>query len=800
MALTPPRLVRGLESLACWRDAGVVFVPIRHHSPGCSAALCALLDEVRPATVLIEGPREYTALVGALSDERTVPPIAVLSIAEDRSSCYPLADFSPEWVGLRWAAAHGAMVDFIDQSWGDRSDPEDPGAGVRTLQAEQHLARSAAIARLAEKLGCRDHDEVWEHLFELRTRAELADWRAHFDGILAWAALARLDAERELLDGDGTHAREAVMAAMIARHRGSSTRPIVVITGAFHTLALLEALDDTAEGRCVTSRDPGPLDVTEPAWLIRYDHTRLDALRGYGAGMPAPGFWQRAWQEDPADDGGRELTVGVLLDVAAQLRADDGLLSSAEVAAASEQALRLAELRGRAWPGRTDVLDAILSCFVHDDSGFSGALGRAIDEVFAGTQLGQLPPGLVAPPLVAEARGKAEKLRFSVADSAVRTVSLDTARKPAHVRRREFLATMRFIGSGFARQTGGADLVAGSGLGLLFEEWQYAWTPLVEAALIEATGRGATLAEVRRSLIAERLSAEHATAATVASLITELVVMGASADLGPALASLRACFDSDASLSSLAAALSRLVALLSESGRLALADRTNDVIALVGTGLAAASYQLGPLAGVAADDAGTASSDVMALHGLLRRLAEPDLAARVATDGVRQELARLREVRTAPAQLRGCLVALGYSDGQVTTADLHGSVEAHLHPGADPDRVSGFLLGLMRAAPDLVLHDDELLRAVGGRIEALDDDAFLRVLPDLRQAFTFLRPTETAALASKVAALTGSSVAELDSVMRFHPALVARALDVERALVASLERDGLRGVLSGGRA
>lgn len=793
MALSPPRLVRGLESWARWRDAGVAFVPIRHHSPGCSVALAALLDEVRPATVLIEGPREYTPLLDALADERTVPPIAVLSIADDRSSCYPLADFSPEWVGLRWGAAQGAVVDFIDQSWDARAESEDPGAGVRTLQAEHHLARSAAIGRLATRLGCRDHDEVWEHLFEVRTRAELTDWRTYFDGVLGWGALARVEADRELLDGDGTHAREAVMAAMVARHRASATGPIVVITGAFHTLALLEALDDTAEGRWVTGRDPGPLDVAKPAWLIRYDDTRLDGLRGYGAGMPAPGFWKRAWREGPADDGGRALTIGVLLDVAARLRADDGLLSSAEVAAASEQALRLAELRGRAWPGRTDVIDAMLSCFVHDDAGLTGGLGRAIDEVFADTQLGQLPPGLAAPPLIAEARGKAEKLRFAVADSTVRTVALDTARKPAHVRRREFLATMRFIGSGFARQTGGADLVAGSGLGLLFEEWQYAWTPLVEAALIEATGRGATLAEVRRSMIAERLSAEQATAATVASLITELVVMGAGADLGPALASLRGCFDRDASLSSLVAALSRLLALLSESGRLALADRADEVIALLGTGLAAASYQLGPLADVSEDDAGAATRDVLALHGVLRGLAAQDLAARVATERVRRELARLRDARTAPAQLHGCLLALGYADQEVTTAMLHASVAAHLHPGADPDRVSGFLLGLMRAAPDLVLHDDALLQAVSARIETMDADAFLAILPDLRQAFTFLRPTETAALASKVAALTGASAEELDTVLRFDPALVARALDVERTLVASLERDGLGG-------
>ena len=798
MALSSARLDRGLESLVRWRDAGTVFVPIRHHSPACSAALTALLEELHPTTVLIEGPREYTALAGVLADERTVPPIAVLSIAEGRSSCYPLADFSPEWVALRWGHTHRATVDFIDQSWHARDQDDDPGVGVRTLQAEGHLAQSQAIARLAAQLGCRDHDEVWEHLFELRTRAEFTDWRAFHGGVLAWAALARLEVEPEVLEADGTHAREAVMAAMISRHRAAATGPLVVVTGAFHTLALLEALDDTPQGRLVTGRDPGPLDIERPSWLIRYDHTRLDGLRGYGAGMPAPGFWQRAWAADPSRDGGRSLTVSVLLDVAERLRADGTLLSSADVTAASEQALRLAELRGRAWPGRTDVTDAMMSCFVADETGLSGSLGRAISEVFAGTTLGQLPPGLAAPPLVAEARAEAEKLRFVVSDAATRQVSLDTARKPRHVRRREFLATMRFVGSGFSRQLGGADLVCGTGLGQFVEEWEYAWTPLVEARLIEVSAHGATLAELRRARIAERLSDEQATAATVASLIAELVVMGASAELGPTLTRLGALFDTDASLASLVGALDSLLAMLTESGRLALADRVDDITHLLAAGLAAASYQLAPLAELTEEEAGPACANVLALHDVLRRLAEPDLEGQVSIEALRREEALLRNDRRAPAQLHGCLVALGHAQGDLSRTELHAEVAAHLHPGADPDRLASFLMGVMRATPDVILHDEDLLHTVSARLEDLEPHAFLRVLPDLRQAFTFLRPVETAALASRVASITGAAVTELDAVLRFTPDLVARALSAEQALVASLERDGLLSMVKPG--
>mgnify|MGYP006888942854 CR=1 FL=1 len=66
-----------------------------------------------------------------------------------------------------------------------------------------------------------------------------------------------------------------------------------------------------------------------------------------------------------------------------------------------------------------------------------------------------------------------------------------------------------------------------------------------------------------------------------------------------------------------------------------------------------------------------------------------------------------------------------------------------------------------------------------------------RVLPDLRRAFTWLKPTETHALAAMLARLTGAAVTELDTVLEADPLLAERAASVERELVASLRRDGL---------
>lgn len=91
-----------------------------------------------------------------------------------------------------------------------------------------------------------------------------------------------------------------------------------------------------------------------------------------------------------------------------------------------------------------------------------------------------------------------------------------------------------------------------------------------------------------------------------------------------------------------------------------------------------------------------------------------------------------------------------------------------------------------------MLHSPELLEAINDRLAELGSEAFLAVLPDLRQAFTWLRPGETHRLASAVAELTASDARHFDAVLRIDPALVAQAQRIERELLASFVRDGVR--------
>ncbi|WP_460754397.1 DUF5682 family protein [Myceligenerans cantabricum] len=822
----PDRLRRAAAAVEELRGRGVHLAPVRHHSPACAVAVRRAIEELRPAVVLIEGPEEYTHLLPELLHEETRPPVALLSLPDGHggpggASFYPLASFSPEWTALRSAHGTGAEVRFCDRPAADRDGhgPEgedDPFA--RTLMSERYLAHSRSVAALARRLGCRDHDEVWDHLFEARSAGELADWRTVFDDVFAWAALSRLDYEDDVLAADGSLDREARMSARV--EEASRTGDVLVVTGAFHTLALAEALAGLPEGEPVRARRPddgyGPT-ATGDAWLIRYDHERLDGLRGYGAGMPSPGFYERlhaahlrcerhGCRDDGApcpDHPAHAVATEVLVDVARGAAERGHLVSTPQVAAAAVAASRLADLRMRPYPGRTDVLDAITSGFVTDDGGIGPdrPLGLAVAEVFGGRVVGAVPAGGSVPPLVRDARDRVRDVGLDIGTTIPRTARLDARRTAPHRARRRVLALLDLLETGFGRQVSGPDHVAGRGLGLISEEWEYCWTPVVEARLVELSHLGATVDAAAVTLLRqaeEKLRADGAAAAAdgAATLVARAAVVGLTAHLPRLVDLLAGTLDTDRDLGSVVAGARRLLGLWRSRVELDLGDAADELLALVAQALATAAYLVADVGRAGPDDEEAAVASVLELRALAR-----DAGRAWAKDAtgvgqepaasVARELARLREDEDAAPGVRGALLAVGSVDGDVPDDVLVARVRGALRPGADPGLAVRFLGGVLRAAPDLLLHTPELFDAVDGAIRDLTPDAFLTVLPDLRRGFTWLRPTETHRLAERVAERTGSRASDVDVRVRVDEQELTAGLAVERELAAVLARDGL---------
>ena len=263
-------------------------------------------------------------------------------------------------------------------------------------------------------------------------------------------------------------------------------------------------------------------------------------------------------------------------------------------------------------------------------------------------------------------------------------------------------------------------------------------------------------------------------------------------------------------LGALAEVLHRLMDLVEGSGRLSLGGAAKRLRAMVRRGVAGLAELVAEAAGLEDDEAADAVDALIGVRDLLVRLdgggadpagaADPgrmdaDPAGGTDSDAGRRAVARevdvLRRRRDAAPILVGCATGIAASIGSLSRAGVTAAVVAHLSAGADPGRLADFLVGLVRACPDLVLHAPDTLEAVTRVLTGLDEPGFLAILPDLRRAFTALRPTETHRLAEQVAALTGARASQIDVVWRIDPQWAEAGRRLEADLVAGLVRDGL---------
>jgi hypothetical protein len=254
--------------------------------------------------------------------------------------------------------------------------------------------------------------------------------------------------------------------------------------------------------------------------------------------------------------------------------------------------------------------------------------------------------------------------------------------------------------------------------------------------------------------------------------------------------------EQDPSLASVLAATSRLLGLWRARDLLDL-TAPDQLLGFVKRALPQLAYLIDGAALVKEEDEEGVIAALTEVHQLAQELAHIETPEPAATDPVvlRDALTRLRtRPDTAPGVL-GAALALGIVGGEVDDAEVQAKIAATFGPGADQGYSLRFLAGLMRAAPDLLLHTPELFGAVDASISALEPGAFLDFLPELRRAFSWLKPFETAQVAQKIAERTGFAAASLQAVTPFTQDDLRLGIELERRLRASLERDGLAGLI-----
>ncbi|MFF7353427.1 DUF5682 family protein [Streptomyces filipinensis] len=807
-------------------DSGPLLLGVRHHGPGSARAVRSALDAARPTAVLIEGPPEADALIQLAADPDLRPPVALLAHAVDepgRSAFWPFAEFSPEWVAIRWALEHDVPAHFIDLpathtlAWEEpgeeKEEPRQENGGPREERGERgeqqrgekgeagegqgagadvEQVRVDPLAVLAEAAGYDDPERWWEDVVEHRGPGER-------DPFAPFSALEdAMGALRERY-GAGGHSRDLVREAHMRLRLRAARKEYgdgpAVVCGAWHVPALRAKTTVAADRALLKGLPKVKADLTWVPWT----HRRLARSSGYGAGIDSPGWYGHLFHapDRPVE---RWLTK-----VARLLREEDRIVSSAHVIEAVRLAETLAALRGRPLPGLSETTDAVRAVM---GDGSDVPLALVHDRLVVGDVLGEVPESAPAVPLQRDLARQQRALRLKP-EALERELELDL-RGDTDAGRSRLLHRLRLLGVGWgepARSRGST--------GTFRETWRLRWEPELSVRVAEAGGWGTTV------LAAAQAKAEaDATAARTLADVTALAEQCLLAGLPDALPVVmrvladRAALDAD--VGHLAQALPALVRSLRYGD---VRGTDTEALAGVAAGLAERIFVGLPPACAALDSdaAEEMRGHVDAVHTAVGLLTEtltgagagagvptradpggsassghghgPDTSGRAVGEAGRGDLrdrwrAVLRTLSTrdsVPGVLRGRAVRLLLDEGELRSEEAARLMGLALSPGTPPADAAAWIEGFVGGGGGLLLvHDERLLGLVDSWLTGVSAEAFTDVLPLLRRTFAAYEPGVRRTLGELVRRGPGDGAAGRAAHGAVTPGFAAEA-DTERA-------------------
>ncbi len=680
----------------------VEVLGVRHHGPGSARSVGRALAELDPDVVIIEGPPELDALVPLAADPDLVPPVAGLVYAVDaprRAAFYPFSVFSPEWVALRWAIAHGVDVRFADL----------PATHALAEEQATRSDRSDPIAELAAAAGYEDPERWWEDAVEHRRSSSLT----HFTHLRE--AMAQVRGQLEV-DDDGR--REAAMRKVIRTELRAGRERVAVVCGAYHAPVLHpDAFPPASHDNALLAKLP---KVKVAATWAPWSASRLSYASGYGAGVRSPGWYQHLFLTPEA-----EVLPSWFVRVARALRGENLDASTASAVEATRLAEALAAVRGRPSVGLAELTDAARAVLTE---GADLPLRLIERTLVIGEELGRVPESTPMVPLARDLAAQQRTLRLKATVSAS-VVQLDL-RRESQLARSVLLHRLTLLDVPW-----GSQVEAGRSTGTFKEAWELEWRPELAVTLIEASLYGTTVRAAAEARVAQQ-AADAADLGALGTLIERCLL----ADLPDGLRAVVAALAERTARQHDTRALLETVEPLARTCRYGdvrgvdVADVAHvlaTVVVRVAVGLRAACSSLDD------DSAAAMRTAIEAAHRGVSLVDRDDLR-----DPWHQALASVAADEAIHGAVAGRVTRILLDAGLVPHDVAAARLSRRLSPGGGAPAAAAWLDGFLTGEALLLIHGDDLLAIIDDWLVAASEETFEDLLPLVRRTFARFEPAE----------------------------------------------------------
>lgn len=747
----------------------IIYFPIRHHSPSCSYHVKKAIEQYKPEVILVEGVEEENTLVDIIGDEKNICPIATYHSYKDSKGnigeedetykiYMPYMESSPELVALRTAREKGIEFRFIDMPLAYHF-LEDNKITDFSKYEEENFIKNKYIKILCEKEGCGSFNELWEKLFELNYHDKSHE--TFVKEILTFCILSR-----EMAAGNESNIlREKYMKDRINEY--SKGKRTLVITGGFHTISIVN-MEETFEKPFEFEKE----DVN--SYPLAYSYKSLDALWGYGSGMPYPYYYDLIYTRPNEYE---QIANEFFIETIGTLRKNGEGISTADGIEAMYMAEELRKFRSKNNIGIYEILEGATSAFIKGE--YTLVNSTPLDIIrgkLSGDRVGYINSTLV-PPIINDFRKKAQELGFEFTKLNKKEIKLDFYRNSKDRERSKFLHQCDTIGIKFATLKKSVDLLDEESRGVRNEVWTLSWSPNIDADLLHLSSDGQSMDELTENLINKRIK-RSVKAYEVCDLLKTSYYCGLEKSTLNIIKSFEGVIEDEHSFTSCTRAIKTLYFLYKIESLLDINDREN-IFSFIKKLYIKSEYLLSTTESVSIDE------------GLLFAYGLNTMYTISINDDLDLDTSNyidvLKNLNIDNPYIRGVISGIMYKMQVSSVEEIINEMKAYGF-GTEKYLVGEFLSGLFKFTREILLANREFINEIDKVIGKFDKENFLILLPKLRGVFNEYSPIEKRKIGRNLEELYGVSEGEITIVEGIDEFSLEWAIDIDKRAKLEVEK------------